>query len=471
MAAAVLLAAPALALTVDDLVKLRDAGMGDPVLVKMVQTQGVDFEATPENLLKLKEKKFSDEVLLAVVEAAAKRKPAPAPGPGPETPAPPPPPVVPPATPAVPVVPAVPPAPADPAPAPESGAETRKNPFAPREKKCQQCGSRGLLACPRHGPTEFVVSSAVKELPGCCGGVGWLECPSCRDDLTRASLGDLSKALAARREQWKAMDKAVGGELFHGETRHFCLDADMTREEAGKVAASCEGLLLKLRAAFGPEGFEFTRPADTRIVTIGLVDTWTRFLDWYGADAKLGAEQKLRLVRTHGLSMYGTRNYVICVRERAGADYMHNIVHGYGHVLVNQVHGFKGRLPAWLNEGFSSYSEALEMGKPVVWCIDYDPKDLDPGIQWKESVRRAALAGKTTPLPGLMAKNMTELRAIDYQQSWSVTNALIAAGPDKYLKFIAALKSRVDQTEALEKAYGSKIEDIERGWKEYAARQ
>jgi hypothetical protein len=455
--AAALWAAPALALTFDDLVKLRDSGVGDAVLVKMLQTQGVDFEATPETMLKLKEKKFSDDVLVAVVEAAAKKKPGP----------------VPPVTPATPVTPVVPVIPVEPEVPPDAVAPaTGRNPFAPRDKKCPQCANRGLLACPQHAATDFVITSAMKEPPACCGGIGWVECPACRDDLTKASVDDLKKALAARREKWKAMDKSVGGELFHGETRHFCLDADMTREEAGKVAAACEDLILKLRPVFGAEAFEFTRPADTRIATMGLVDTWTHFLDWYGADANLKPEQKLRMVQTRGLSMYGTRNYVICVRERAGKDFLHNIVHGYGHVLVNQIYGFKGRLPAWLNEGFSSYVEALELGKPSTWCIDYDPnKDIDPGVQWKESVRRAVAAAKTRQLAGLMAISMTEMRAIDYQQSWSVTTALVAAGADKYLKFVQALKDRTEQTEALEKAYGAKLEDVERGWKDYAARQ
>ena len=48
---------------------------------------------------------------------------------------------------------------------------------------------------------------------------------------------------------------------------------------------------------------------------------------------------------------------------------------------------------------------------------------------------------------------------------------VIYGGAGKYLKFLEAVKNRTDQTEAIEKAYGVKVEDIEKTWKDYAARQ
>ena len=47
----------------------------------------------------------------------------------------------------------------------------------------------------------------------------------------------------------------------------------------------------------------------------------------------------------------------------------------------------------------------------------------------------------------------------------------VSPGPGKYLKFLRGLKDRQDQTEALEKACGSKLQNIEAVWKSYAARQ
>lgn len=454
-------AGAAWALSANDIVKMRDAGMGDAVIVKAIQTQGVDFEATPEVLLSLKEKKLSDEVLVAVIEASARRKPAPA---------------APPATepartePAGPTPPAIVPQPEPVQPALEPGP-ARKNPFAPRDKKCEQCASRGILPCPQHKVTDFVVSSAMKEPPQCCLGAGWVECPNCRDDLSRASVEELRRALAGRVAQWKDMDKAAGDTLFHGETRHLAMDTDLPPAEAAKLAGQCEGLLLKLREVFKADDFEFTRPACARIINLGKVDTLTRFVDWFAADAKLSQQQQLSLMRSMSMSFTGSRGVVISVRERCGSLWPNFVIHGYGHVLMSQVYGYKGRMPDWITEGFSSFCETVELGRPGVWCIDYDEKEVTPGMQWKEAVRRAVAAGKAVPLEALMGKSLNQMKALDYQEAWSVTTALIYGGGGKYLKFLEAVKGRTDQTEALEKAYGVKIEDIERTWKDYAARQ
>jgi hypothetical protein len=362
------------------------------------------------------------------------------------------------------------PEPVEPAPAPKPDPGKR-NLFAPREKKCEQCASRGLLPCPRHRATDFVITSAMKEPPACCLGTGWVECPNCHDEFTRASFEELKRGLAARMASWKEMDKAAGMPLFHGETRHLRLDTDLPPAEAAKLAGQCEDLLLKLRELVKSDDLEFTRPADAQIVNLGRGETLNQFVDWFAADAKLKPQQQLSLLRSMSMSFTGPRGVVIGVRERCGSIWPNFVIHGYGHVLMSQVYGYKGRMPDWTTEGFSSFCETLELGRPGVWCIDYDEKEVTPGMQWKEAVRRAVAAGKAVPLEALMGKTLNQMRALDYQESWSVTTALIYGGGNKYLKFLEAVKNRTDQTEALEKAYGVKIEDIEKTWKDYAARQ
>jgi len=448
---------PARALTVEGLVKLRDSGCGDEVLIKMVKTQGIDFEASVENIKKLKEKKFSDKVLVAIIEAAAANKGK----------------VI-----KVPVEPVeAPPEPAKvpPDPKPKEGPDFKKKPQPvnkpePR-KKCHQCGGVGLLPCPRHKHTDFVVASTMKAVPACCRGVGWVQCPTCRDAGTKARVEERRKELAARVLEWERADKAAAGRLFHGETRHIALDTDLAPREAAKVAAHCENLLAKLRRLFKNDEFGFTRPKSMRVVCIGRVDTFVKMVGWFGPYAGLKPQQRLRLAQSDGMTIYGGSGYSLCVRERTGRDYMNFIINGYGHVLVSHVWGYKGRMPAWINEGFGSFCETLELGKPGVWNFDYDAKDIDARGDWKQVVRKAVRTGKTVPLETLMGKTLTDMKALDYQQSWSVTNALIYGGPDKYQKFLKGVKNRQDQTEALEKAYGVKIKQIELVWKNYAARQ
>ncbi len=433
------------ALSVDGLVKLRDTGCGDEVLIKMVKTQGIDFQASVENIKKLKEKKFSDKVLVAIIEAAAANKEK------------------------------VVKVPLKPVPPPPVPPDVKKKPDPVKtpkpRKKCRQCGGRGLLACPRHRPTDFIISTAMKTVPACCRGVGWLECPTCHDAATKAEIEGLRKELAARVAEWPRADKSVGGKLFHGETRHIALDTDLSPKDAAKLAVHCEGLLLKLRVLFKNNEFEFTRPKSMRVVCVGRVDTLVKLVSWFGPYAGLKPQQRLRLAQSDGMTIYGGSGYTLCVRERTGKDYMNFIINGYGHVLVNHMWGYKGRMPGWINEGFGSFCESLELGKPGVWNFSYDPKDLDTRGDWKQVVKKFIRARKTVPLETLMGKTLTDMKALDYQQSWAVTNALIYGGAPKYQKFLKAVKSRQDQAEALEKAYAVKIAQLELFWKNYALRQ
>jgi hypothetical protein len=311
----------------------------------------------------------------------------------------------------------------------------------------------------------------MKTLPACCGGTGVVLCPTCRSAAGQAALQERRAALAARMAEWPRMDKAAGLPLFHGETAHFCLDTDLSPREAAAAAGRCEALLNKLRTLHPKGDFDFTRPENARIFCLGRVDTLVKFVEWFGPYIDLRPEQRLRLAQSDGMTIYSRSGHTLCVRERAGKDYLNFIVNGYAKILINYIDGRSGQPPAWLGEGFASFCETLELGRPGVWSFSYDPKNLDMAGDWKGAVRRAVQQGKAIPLDQLLGKGLAEFRALDYQQSWSVTSTLINGGPDKYLTFVRALKQRADQVEALEKAYGVKLPEIEAFWKNAALNQ
>ncbi len=452
-------------MSLEEVTKMIASGWSDELAVKMVKTRGVKFAATVENVNKLRAGKISDKVLMAVIEAAGTQKPAVAE------------PKKPPLTqkPADPAL--TPPDPKLPPPDPGNGPNFAKKPPAdPKEldkprKKCASCASTGLLACPRHRATDFVITNATKTPPGCCAGIGWVKCPTCGDKASEALVNQLKAELASRVAEWEKMDKATELKLLHGETRHFCLDTDLPPREAAKLAAHGESLITKLEALCRNRDFSFTRPATMRFVCLGRVDNFVKFTNWFGPYIKLKPEQRMRLAQSFGMTIYGRSGYSLCVRERTGKDYANYAINGFGHVLISHVYGYKGRMPAWIHEGFSTFCETLILGKPGVFSFSYDPKDVDVSGDWKQVIKKAVRAGKTVPLETLMGKSLTEMKAIDYQQAWSVNSALLYGGAAKYQSLVKRIKSRQDQTEALEKAYGQKIKQIELVWKNWAANQ
>jgi hypothetical protein len=444
-------------MSIEEVVKMVESGWSDALAVKMVKTRGVAFAASVENINKLRARKISDKVLMAVIEAAGAKK----------------------SVPAEPKKPPLTQKPADPKlppPDPKAGPDfAKKPPAAPtvsqKRKKCARCGSTGLLPCPRHRATDFVITSAMKTPPACCAGIGWVKCPNCAGEASEALVNQLKAELATRMGEWAKMDKATELKLFHGETRHFCLDTDLSPRKAAELAVTGENLITKLEALCRNRDFSFTRPASMRFVCLGRVDNFMKFTNWFGPYIKLKPEQRMRLAQSHGMTIYGRSGYSLCVRERTGKGYPSYVVNGFGHVLISHVYGYKGRMPAWIHEGFSTFCETLVLGKPGVWSFNYDPKDVDAGGDWKQAVKKAVRAGKSVPLETLMGKSLTAMKALDYQQAWSVNSALIYGGATKYQSLIKRIKNREDQTEALEKAYGQKIKQVELVWKNWAANQ
>ncbi|MBI3099130.1 MAG: glycine zipper family protein [Planctomycetes bacterium] len=68
------LASPALALTTDEVIRLSQAGVSDPVIVNQIRASGSTFELSADDILRLKEAKVSDEVLTAMIQT--RRAPA-----------------------------------------------------------------------------------------------------------------------------------------------------------------------------------------------------------------------------------------------------------------------------------------------------------------------------------------------------------------------------------------------------------
>jgi hypothetical protein len=76
IAAAVLLvalaAAPASAVTIRDLLRLKAAGLSDDVLIALIQTDGSVFHLTADDILALHGQGLSERVILAMIETARK---------------------------------------------------------------------------------------------------------------------------------------------------------------------------------------------------------------------------------------------------------------------------------------------------------------------------------------------------------------------------------------------------------------
>jgi hypothetical protein len=87
VAALFLIATPASALTLAEIMELSRAGVSDEVLVALIEVDGTAWDLTPEQVVELTEAGVSERVLLAIIDAGRAASPAAAEEPpAPETP-------------------------------------------------------------------------------------------------------------------------------------------------------------------------------------------------------------------------------------------------------------------------------------------------------------------------------------------------------------------------------------------------
>ena len=68
-------AAPALAVTIRDLLNLKAAGLSDDILIALIQTDGSIFHLTADDVIALNRQGLSERVILAMIETARKAPP------------------------------------------------------------------------------------------------------------------------------------------------------------------------------------------------------------------------------------------------------------------------------------------------------------------------------------------------------------------------------------------------------------
>ena len=68
-------AAPAMAVTIRDLLNLKAAGLSDDILIALIQTDGSIFHLTADDVIALNRQGLSERVILAMIETARKAPP------------------------------------------------------------------------------------------------------------------------------------------------------------------------------------------------------------------------------------------------------------------------------------------------------------------------------------------------------------------------------------------------------------
>ena len=109
-------------------------------------------------------------------------------------------------------------------------------------------------------------------------------------------------------------------------------------------------------------------------------------------------------------------------------------------------------LPLWLHEGLAEFMVVVN----------------DKDLRGEKQVYAKRYAQRGTPIEGILVRETGQgLEYPEYSVAYTLVDFLVAAGKDKFKKFVDELKDGKDQETALKDAYGWTLIDLERRWRVY----
>ena len=154
-------------------------------------------------------------------------------------------------------------------------------------------------------------------------------------------------------------------------------------------------------------------------------------------------------------------------------------------VSMNLLDGFRYYsydLPVWIREGFAHWNSRRIDGKwPSFDQNEGSLADIKLEDEWAPYCRSLIAANKVTSFPEVAAwRDFGDIKFEDHVAIWSRLDFLLSQGPEKWQKFLFAVKGRVDANwmpdqkdlvgatrDALKEAYGLTFLNFDEKWTEW----
>jgi len=120
-----------------------------------------------------------------------------------------------------------------------------------------------------------------------------------------------------------------------------------------------------------------------------------------------------------------------------------------------------GRTPLWLHEGTAVHMQAVA-------------QPADSGVKTFRMVARGLAENDTGQPIGFAAEGLMPASGEDYTgyaQALAMTETLLAADAERYVRFIRLMKNGTAQKEALEQSFGWSYDTLDAHWRRYARKE
>jgi len=356
---------------------------------------------------------------------------------------------------------------------------------APKQYDCATCRDTHRVPCRFHSrklrrPKPFC--SACDE-PECCGGVRWTPCPKCADEATKARHQSTRDTYAKerRRDGFYVWGK-VG--FFHAACEHYRFKGAFTHDEAHTYHAVAEkafGLFTRILGEEAVDDIQWDEKGHFLILESSV--QFDEFLNWYKENRRASNANAVEHLRgSRGVRLLGERLQVLVRQQTMGAKadgsmFLHRIAHAAGHLVIENYIGIR-QTPDWWGEGWAGYSEVVALGRPAVYCVQYEAGGggrREPH-EWKRTVRDAIRAKTVPAWEKLFGMKVGEMGAVEWATSISIVAWMTEKFPRKTARLVKALRAAnmrdgTASKVALEEVFEHKLDVIEKAWLKWARLQ
>jgi hypothetical protein len=328
-------------------------------------------------------------------------------------------------------------------------------PAARREE--DKPNDRGLGILPLERPRPFVhVEGMPAPKPEACVRCRWTD-----PDQDAAALVEAEAIrLKTAGQRHLDLEKKLGYELVRVETHGLVVHAQLPPAEAQKVGLALEGMKIHLQQATGSMLLTPQTPAQDEMICVFGEAAYLRLLKVIEEEQPDNLGESWNLMPELAGGVVG----------RTSIFHQKDNSHPPAHMAVSQSGiasmslATKGRGASWLSVGFAAYCENVVLGKVLIRYIRYENKELKIGDNWALECKRLAAAGALQPWSRQIALDLRDYELVNHVQSYAMVSYLLQRDPQKFQDMVQLFAEGKDSTEAIETAYGSKLDTLQKEW-------
>lgn len=301
----------------------------------------------------------------------------------------------------------------------------------------------------------------------------WKYCDKCKAGIdAKAAAEEISADIKETQERARRRTKAIEG-LLGGDkkvevlytpfvTVRSMLPAAANRQ-TGEALEKCAGIVMK---TFNSMVLTCTRPDRHGMLFVSDKLTFSGVID--RAFGKMDKEQRDLFRKGSGFSMSnGETDDAVQNFDGASNGAPNRAVWSWGKQMMHCA--TNGKAKAWLVEGFGAWCENTTLQANTMHSFEYEANTtLHLSQNWNEDIRRQS--AKFVPWPEMFNQTLVHLKAHQYLQFYAMVSFMIKVSPERFDKFVIAIRNGEEAGPAIERIYGRKLPDIIPVWNEWMSK-